>query len=361
MKDWKKKKMAVYLRRSEGETGSTQSQYDRIKKRLAELERKGIIAKLDRGVVGRDITGKRRFKAERDLALSGSIFNEGEGASGFKFEQRPVFVELLSRMKEGQYDGIIVESMNRIARDFAGLSHLALPAWREDGKVILSLTDNQILSDNRTNEAIINSQMTWGGIGKLEEIGKAKAALRDAIDYGYLAGSTPEFLGAATKSHGLDYRKAWKLMNAFGENDRGNLEKPTTVGKEFDKDNKWASLWYKKMKGFEQAGVLEDWLSGIEAVNLFIANLGGYARNQFKSPHVKQLLKSTRGYFGYPAGVNLSGSDEFVMFPTPTDIGIETLAYNKVEDIPGFKVNRGKVGTREILDIMTQPRARGKL
>ena len=88
MNDWKGKKMAVYIRRSEGETGTTKNQLDRI---MAELQKSGKIAKLNMNIVGRDIT-KKRFNAKRDLALEGDIYNEGEEQSGFKFEERPVFL-----------------------------------------------------------------------------------------------------------------------------------------------------------------------------------------------------------------------------------------------------------------------------
>jgi len=360
MNDWKNKRMAVYIRRSEGESGNTKKQLARIRKQLKELEKSGKIAKLNMNIVGRDIEKKRRFNAKNDLALQGDIYNEGDRQSGFKFEERPVFLELLRRMKEGQYDGIIVESMNRIARDFAGLSRLALPVWREDGKVILSLSDNQVLDDDRTNEAIINSQMTWGGIGKLGEIAKAETArLGDSVDKGYFKGSNPEFLGSGTKGAGLDYRRAYNLMKAYGENDRGNLNSPTAVGAEFKKDNKWASLWYKKLRGYDETGVLEDWLKSVEEINQFIRNIGGYPGNAYKSTAVKNILKSSTGFFAYPAGVNPAGTDEFVMFPVPIKVGLQELADNENPlEIESFEVKRTKLGSRKLHPIQTQPRSR---
>ena len=108
-KEYKGKKFAVYLRRSQGETGDTKAQFDRIKSKISELEKSKQIKKLNRAIVGRDIDSKQRFNAERDLAKTGDIYNEGNGLSGFKFEERPVLVELIRRMREGQYDGILVE------------------------------------------------------------------------------------------------------------------------------------------------------------------------------------------------------------------------------------------------------------
>ena len=131
-----KKRMAVYLRRSEGESWSTEEQLTRILEKLKKLEKDKAILPIDRNIVGRDITKKERFNKERDLAKIGDIYNEGEGASGFKFKDRPVLAELIKRLENNEYDGIIVESMNRVARDFSGLARFLLPLWREQGKVI---------------------------------------------------------------------------------------------------------------------------------------------------------------------------------------------------------------------------------
>jgi len=362
--DYQGKKFAVYLRRSQGETGDTKSQFDRILSKIEKLEKGGKIKKLKRSIVGRDIDGKVKFKAERDLIKKGDIFNEGNGQSGFKFEERPVLVELIRRMREGQYDGILVESMNRFARDFAGLSHLALPLWREEGKIIYDLTSGQTLDSNRTNEAVINSQMTWGGIGKLEEIAKGKKALKGKIALGYLAGSTPEWIGAKTSGgKGQDYRKLWALGQAAGVNDKGNLNNPTQIGKMFGKDNKWANLWYQKMKNFEELGVLDEWLDNIDRVNNFILEGGGqYPRRFFNQKPVKTLLDRTRGYFGYPAGVNLAKTNEFVVFTNPAAL-VADLS-NPSFELPDNYVQVRILKPAEITSlnvVQTQPRARGKL
>ncbi len=375
MEDWKKKKMAVYIRRSEGEDGNTKKQLARIQKGLSELEKEGKIAKLNMGIVGRDINKKVRFKAGRDLKKVGDIFNEGDGQSGFKFEDRPVLIELLERMKNGEYEGIIVESMNRVARDFAGLSHLALPVWREEGKVILSLADNQILDDNRMNEAIINSQMTWGGINTLEAIKKGEEGrLGDAVDKGFLKGSKPEWLGSGTKGAGIDYRRAWKLMQAYGENKKGKLNSPGSISKEMGKtvydsrtneyvgDGKWASTWYAKMKGYDETGVLEDWLNAVEQMNQYILNQGEYPTRTFKNNEGwKNIKKSTTGFIAYPAGVNPGGTDEFVLFPNPLKVGLDMLASTSDPlEIETFKVVRKKIGSMKLHPSQTQPRSRKK-
>ena len=96
MNDWKKKKAAIYLRRSKGEGGSTKAQLERIKKQVNALVKAGKIQKVDFSIVGKDIDKKVRFKADRDLKLTGDVFNDGEGASAFASAQkRPALNEML--------------------------------------------------------------------------------------------------------------------------------------------------------------------------------------------------------------------------------------------------------------------------
>jgi len=366
-KKYEGKKYALYLRRSQGETGDTKSQLERIQNKISKLEKSKKIKKMDRRIVGRDIDGKVKFKADRDLILEGDFFNEGNGQSGFKFEERPVFVELLRRVRAGEYDGILVETMNRVARDFAGLSHLALPLWREEGKIIHDMTSGQTLDDNRINEAIINTQMTWGGIGKQEEIKKGKSALKGKIASGYLAGSTPEWIGAkSSQGKGQDYRRLFALGEAAGLTDKGTLADPTNIGRIFGKDNKWASLWYGKMKNYEKLGVLDEWLDNIDMVNNFIVEGGGeYPRRFFNQKPVTNLLARTRGYFGYPAGVNLAKTNEFVVFPNPAEMLMElteedfNFNENGEDYVKVMILNPAQIALLNVSQ--TQPRARGKL
>jgi len=375
LKDNANKRMAVYLRRSEGESGSTEAQLNRIIEKIEKFERSGAIQKIDRNIFGRDITKKERFNAERDLAKVGDIYNEGEGASGFKFKDRPVLAELIKRLENNEYDGIIVESMNRVARDFSGLARFLLPLWREQGKVIYSLIDGQQLDGNRTNEAIINSQMTWGGIGKLEEIAKAEEVRTgSAVDKGYFKGSQPEWLGKTYRgvTYGfLDYRKAYELMKAAGLNSKGNLANAAEIAKIMGKtyrdrgsikgDNKWANIWWNKMRGYDDAGVLEQWLDNYEAITQFIRNQGAYPKSSYKQPPVVNIIKSTTGYMAYPAGVNPAGSNEFVIFPNPLDVGLQELADNPDPlMIEGWQVIREPLSERVLLPTQTQPASRKK-
>jgi hypothetical protein len=373
MNDWKKKKVAVYLRRSEGESGSTQDQLDRILPKLKVLEKEGKIAKLNKKIVGRDITKKKRFDRKTDLVLEGDIFNEGEGASGFKFADRPVLAELIKRTEAGEYDGILVESMNRVARDFAGLSRFLLPLWRDQNKEILSLIDGQVLNKNRLNEAIINSQMTWGGISKLEEIEKAEEARTGTtLDTGYFKGSQPEWLGKSFRGvtqQFIDYRKAYALMKAAGLNKEGNLNNAGALAKMLGKtyndrgsikgDNKWANLWWNKMSAYDEAGALENWLNAYESITQFIRNAGTYPKATYKTQPVKNIIRHTTGFMAYPAGVNPAGSQEFVIFPDPMEFGLQRLADEEnVLNYPDWQVIREPLANRVLLPIQTQPRSR---
>jgi len=357
----KKRKMAIYLRRSAGESGSTKDQLNRIKSQIDKLE-KYTGRKINRGIVGKDINNKKKFNPKTDLAVQGDIYNEGEGASGFKTESRPVLVELIKRVREGQYDGIAVETFDRFSRDILGIAHFALPLWREDGKVIYGF-DGNMLDSNMKDEALLGITSLASSLTKLTEIEKTRTALKGKIAEGYLAGSTPEWIGAKTSGgKGIDYRRFWAVASAAGENDRGNLNNPTDIGRMFGKDNKWANLWYQKLKRYNEADVLNDWLDNVEAVNQFIVVGGGdYPRRFFNTKPVKNLLARTRGYFGYPAGVNLAGTFDFVKFPLPLEVGILELSEDKF-DFDGY-VEAEEISpmqVAELLEIQTQPRARGK-
>lgn len=359
--DKKPLKAALYVRRSEGEGGTTGAQLDRILPAAKRLVRGKKIQSLNETVVGKDITGKRKFNRQKDLAIQGDIYNEGEGASGFGFD-RPVLRELISRMKAGEYDLIIVETMDRLARDWTGLvDALGAALWRVDGKRVYGIANGEYLAQDPIQEAIINTRMTWGGVAKKDEIKKAeKGRVGSALDKGFFKSSAPEFLGTKGKQHGLDYRKAWRLMQAYGENNKGRLNSPSAVGNEFSKDNKWASSWYARLKGYNELGVLEAWLDAYEAINAYTEALGGYPRNQWRSnPELKRIVKASSGFFGYPAGVNVAGTEEFVIFPSPLTVGLDALA--SVADptvLENFMVIREPLGKRQLSIWQTQQRTR---
>jgi len=367
MKDWKRKKVAILLRRSEGEKGTPQDQLERIKPMLLDLVKKGKIKKIDWNIVGKDIEGKKRFSRKRDLVLKGDVFNEGRGTSamGLNEQDRPVAMELLRRMDEGQYEAVIAESLDRFSRDPLSFAYVALPLWRDKSKIFWGLQENEGWGANQTphEESIIVTKLMWGGEAKKGEIRKSKSQLAAAVLRGFVPASKPEWLGSKSKAHGLDYRKAWELMQKEGEREyKGNmiLNNPTDVGEPFGKDNKWASLWYSKMKAWDDLGVLYNWLDGVEQVNEYIRNHQyRRPRDAFKQTDVKNIINSTRGFFGYPAGVNIAKTERFVIFPDPADLDLVQLGINKdPRVVEGFEVQDLEVGDRKLAFAQTQPKAR---
>lgn len=366
MKDWKRKKVAVLLRRSQGETGTTKDQLDRIMPIILDLEKKGKIKKLNRGIVGKDIEGKKRFRRDRDLILKGDFYNEGRGTSAgaFKPDERPVLMELLNRMREGQYDAVLAENMDRYSRDPLSFAAVALDLWRENNKIFWGLADNEGWGAQLSpyEESIIVTKLMWGGEAKKAEARKSRKQLAKAIFRGSMTGSKPEWLGSKSKQHGLDYRKAWERMLKEGTREfKGDmiLKNPGDVGEVFSKDNKWASLWYQKMKAWDELGVLYNWLDGVDKVNDFISSINVQPRVAFKQTPARNLIKSTSGYFAYPAGVKVGKTDNFVIFPDPTDLDFEQLGLiADASTIEGFEVTVEPVENRILTLAQTQPRAK---
>jgi len=361
------KRFAIYVRRSAGEKGSTKAQLGRIEKSIDDLERETGM-KIDRRIVGKDIDKKKRFNATTDLVKQGDIFNEGEGASGFKITSRPVFKEMIRRVEEGEYDGIAVESFDRISRDIHGLAHFALPLWREDGKIILGF-DGKYLDDDLKNEFLLGVTSNAASLTKAEEIEKSKKGRDDAIGLGFIKAGRPEFIGSGTKSAGLDYREAYRLMKLNGENREGNLIRPSDVAKAIGKtakdgsgDNKWASAWYLKLKEYERLGKLESWLSAYEAFNAYIIGLGGYPSVKWKTDKgVAKIKKFTSGFFAYPAGIKVEQSKEYVEFPNVSKLDLNVLAeLEDPRDYPMgmFKVRRIKTIPKNLSPVQTQGRSR---
>ncbi len=371
-------KYAIYIRRSEGEKGSTKKQLDRIKDNISELEAATGL-KIDRRIVGKDIDKKRRFDQRKDLVIldedgnetfrkEGDIFNEGEGASGFKINSRPVFKELVRRVLNGEYDGIAVESFDRISRDMNGLSYFALPLWREDGKTILGF-NGEFLNDDLPNEFHLAITSNAASLTKAQEIAKSKIGRAKAIDLGFIKAGRPEFIGSGTKQAGLDYREAYRLMKKNGENKRGGLNKPGEVSKAMGKinkrgqgENKWASQWYLKLKEYERLGMLEAWLTAYENFNQFIVDQGGYPGVKWRSDkRVARVKKATSGFFAYPAGIKVEATQEFVRFPNVASLDLEVLAdLEDPREYPenGFKVRRVKTIPKNLSEVQIQGRSR---
>ena len=176
-------------------------------------------------------------------------------------------------------------------------------------------------------------------------------------------GSRPEWLGFTYRgktSRGTPYRAAWEAIQS-GVSGGGIARAARKFAKDGSPQGSWTRTWRPRLEQYDQLGVLDAWLDAVEAVNQFIRDMGGYPKNAFKSREVSNILRSSAGYFAYPAGVLLQGPDgiaEFVTFPYPLDIGLSRLA--EAEDasmLEGFDVLREEYDGRPLLKVQTQPRA----
>jgi len=354
----KGKKVAILLRKSEGDKGTTKAQYGRIKKDIEALE-KITGKKIDRGIVGKDINNKKNY-SKKDLLKKGDIYNEGEGSSGFKTEDRPVLMHLLKLVEEGEYDAVAMESFDRISRDILGFAYYALPLWRDDGKVFIGF-NGEYLNKDRENEYLNTIVSAASSLSKVGEIKKAKAALfGDAVSRGFLKGSRPSFIGTGLKDAGIDYRAAYALMKAEGENSKGYPNRVSTIASKYNKTNRWVYDWYAKMKDMEILGVLGKYLDSYDKFNNYVLSLGGYPKSKFDNDEgVKRMKYATAGYFAYPAGVKIETTGEWVQFPALVDLDIEELiSVGDASTLQDFNVERMPYDGKALLRIQTQHRSR---
>jgi hypothetical protein len=365
---WKKMKTAVYLRRSKGETGTTSDQLNELLPQITKLEKQGKIRKIDRTIQGRDIKKQRRGV---EYFPKGDIYNEGDGFSGFSVKERPVFMELLDRLRKGQYDAVIAVSMDRFARNYGALSRYAYDLWgeQEPPKRLYGLAERLGLGelgyDGAIQEKVLSSLMDWGGLAKELEILKAeKKRTGTNIDKGYLLGSKPEFVGKVYRgktSKGVRYRDAWEMIQN-GENSNKIARAAGKYAKDGSPERSWVRTWKPRLLAYDELGVLNDWLDAYEAVDNYIKEFGQYPASSYKSQEVTNLLKHTAGYFAYPAGVLLvnptTKEREFIVFPKPLDVGIERLAsVTDPLELDDFEVEREEYDGRDLAKYQTQPRA----
>jgi len=362
---FKGKKIAVYLRRSKGESGTTQDQLVEITPFVNQLIKKKKIKKFNFDVVGRSLDGTWRGV---ELDREGDIYNEGDGFSGYSVDSRPVFMELLAKLRSGEYDALVAVSMDRYARNYGALSRYAYDLWGESTppKLLFGVAEKMGLGEEGTqgiiNEKVLASLMEWGGLAKLLEIAKGeKKRTGTAVDRGYLLGSRPEWLGKEYRgktTKEINYRAGWEAINSG--------KGAAAIGraaKKYDKFGRgsttWPRSWKPRLRAYNELGVLEDWLTNFEAVNKYIKDYGDYPKASYKSKEVERLLKQTAGYFAYPAGVLLKTSEgfDFVTFPSPMEIGITKLATIEADDIPEFIVNRTDDIPENLNTFQTQPRS----
>ena len=210
--------------------------------------------------------------------------------------------------------------------------------------------------------------MEWGGLAKSLEIKKGETKRTGTnVDRGYLLGSKPEWLGKTYRgktSKGVPYRDAWQaIKDGKGANIIArSARKFDTTGAP---QTSWTRTWKPRLLGYDRLGVLEKWLDAVEAVNEYIREIfPTKPKSGYQSREATNILKATAGYFAYPAGVALvaeSGETEFVTFPYPLDIGLDTLAdADDALTIEGFEVKREPLGDRQLDVFQTQPRSAKK-
>ena len=153
------KRMAIYLRRSKGETGTTKDQLEELLPLITRMEKANSIKKINRNIGGRDIDKKRRGI---DLEGEFDIWNEGEGQSGYSVAERPVFIALLEAVRQDVYDGVIAVSMDRYARNYGALSRYAYDLFdlnRKPPKIFFGVAENIGLGITDEDEVLISALM----------------------------------------------------------------------------------------------------------------------------------------------------------------------------------------------------------
>ena len=373
-------KAAIYLRRSKGAEGTTKAQLDRMMPKIQALIKAGKIQPIDFTVVGRDINKKQKFNAARDLAREGDVFNEGEGASALaSARQRQVLNEMLRRLRADDYDIVLAESLDRYSRDPLDFATVALDLWREDGKQFRSLSEDYGygVGTSDQEEAIITTLLMWGGESAKSAIKKSIDSLDRKLVLGFISRPKAELVGSGTKGAGLNYRKAWSLMQAYGEKPgtgpmgEKKVNNPTAIGKVFGKDNKWATDKYEWMEQFNKfvypdgQTALEKWFDGVDAINQYITDHPMVRPgNAFKTPEARNVVKAFTGFLAYPAGINPSskyteGQKDFILFPNPADFTLTD--FENVKDpsmVEGWELMRTPIeDAGDLMKYQTQFRA----
>ena len=374
-------KAAIYLRRSKGAEGTTKAQLNRIRPKIEAMVKAKQIQPIDFRVVGRDINKKQKFNAARDLAREGDVYNEGEGASALNSaRERAVLNQMLNDMRADEYDIVLAESLDRYSRDPLDFATVALDLWRKEGKQFRSLSEDYGygVGTSDQEEAIITTLLMWGGESAKTAITKSIDALDRKLELGFISRPKAELLGSGSKGAGLDYRKAWALMQAYGEKPgtgpmgEKKVNNPTAIGKVFGKDNKWATDKYEWMEQFNRfvypdgQTALEKWFDGVDAINAYIDRHPMVrAGNSFKTDEVRNVVKAFTGFLAYPAGINPSkkftqGQKEFYLFPNPADFTLEDFETVKAPSmVEGWELIRMPVeDAGELMKHQTQYRAR---
>jgi len=128
------------------------------------------------------------YTDEHGFTLAG-ILDDGERSSGFD-AAREKYQELRKLVSDGDLDAIVVNDKKRLARDFDETMRLILDC-REQDVEIHTHRDGQLDISDPMNASIEVLRAASDHEAKLEEIEKAKEAVRERVDNGCYHGTPP--------------------------------------------------------------------------------------------------------------------------------------------------------------------------
>ena len=344
--DWKDKRWKLYLRRSQGESGTTNDQLARVMPMLMKMVSEGKLNAQDLDL----IKGKAFNKEWKGKKLEGenfTIYNEGRAESAWDVT-RPVFEQMIKDAIAEKTHLIIAETQDRFARDAFDFGEIANEAVRE-GVGFYGIIDNAVLTTDPNDRLLGAVKMQIGGYSKKLEIEKAAQGRYgtpvdigeldikgSALERGYVTGNPIRWdfvFGlrdpqTGTKRPKFDIRDISQRMLSAKINPK--TMRPTNereLANEYKIDRNFGRNWWWRIDGMNRLGVLEEWLQNIEAMRDYIQSKGKYpARTLRDNTDVGRLLYATRAYLRYPAGFVRGGTKTFIKHPAPLDVGIDRIA-----------------------------------
>nr|AIF19856.1 hypothetical protein [uncultured marine group II/III euryarchaeote KM3_87_G11] len=331
--NWQNERVAAYIRTSQGRgrDDETAAQYFEIETDwLPKVPRGAIMRAQRQGYLSKSrattITG-------RTQGIGGRIVVYDEGvASGFtEASERPVLTKLLEDAKSGRVTKVILASTDRLANDPILWGRVA-DTLREYGAMVhdiatgyevTALSEAVDMADLGNNLML----MFYAGtaeVSKKQQIAKSKIGARRAVAGGVCSGRMDWIL-----SH--DYALLNELLTELGENmarikGMGRAEKsrelkalreegkPVSgqdiarifgkINKKGEADNKWLKRWRTNFAEWNEAGVLEEWISTVAAVQ----ELDSLVKRSSKgAKQVASALTKNSCFLLYPAGKDVAG------------------------------------------------------
>ena len=353
VKDWKNKKVAVYIRASQGDAEKVGKQWDIVRPWIEFMRSKRKIGAFDYHIRGKSFVKAGGWRGV-DVDRRGDIWNEGI-QSGFQLQNRPVLEALFDELNKGRYQAVIVYDFERIARNYDDLAYITYePRYNDDAAFYDILNDLLLTKDTEFLPRLgIILGIEVGGEKKRGEIEKGIETVDLKLATGFVAGGLFD-LGQAWKDKAgrrpaFPWRRLWHRFLSEGESRASTPEIPkaanvTNIALDFGKSSidkktgelkgnaKWAQKWFKRMSWMNQMGVLDDWLDVVEQVSERAVKARGRVQNE----KVWNLLEYLTGWLNHPAGLWYERKvpksvppkfDDvgFVKFPHPLEIGLDAL------------------------------------